>query len=39
MHWRTFGQLKADHDRLVNVSLAGIMKQIGVAEKMADQFE
>ena len=31
MHWRTFGNIQARHDALVNVSLAGMAAKLGLA--------
>ncbi|MGB5011765.1 MAG: hypothetical protein WBO88_16060 [Candidatus Dechloromonas phosphoritropha] len=46
MHWRTFERLTAEHDAHVGVSLAGMMKMLGIVEgeleaanRLADRYE
>lgn len=36
MRWRTFWQLKAEHDRLRGVGMEGIARQLGIVERRLD---
>jgi hypothetical protein len=33
MHWRTFEQLKVEHDAFVGVSLAGMAERLGLMNR------
>jgi hypothetical protein len=38
MHWKTFERLKAEHDALVEIALAGMARRLGLLQARLDGF-